>query len=139
MKNNYAPVSDSDDSFKVLNDEKSDARSLDGTGTPPPYSAPNKFIDLEMADGSTQHSAQESTNNAGSDSTYSKWIRIAIFFFLHLLCILYFMLFFSWCFLCQGSSEGENPLGTFCCLWSIRCSISLFRAYALPGVVQASW
>ncbi|EPX74499.1 uncharacterized protein SOCG_01983 [Schizosaccharomyces octosporus yFS286] len=81
MKNNYAPVSDSDDSFKVLNDEKSDARSLDGTGTPPPYSAPNKFIDLEMADGSTQHSAQESTNNAGSDSTYSKWIRIAIFFF----------------------------------------------------------
>ncbi|EPX73742.1 uncharacterized protein SOCG_02960 [Schizosaccharomyces octosporus yFS286] len=85
MKNNYAPVSDSDDSFKVLNDEKSDARSLDGTGTPPPYSTPNKFIDLEMADGSAQHSAQESTNNAGSDSRYSKWIRIAIFFFLHLL------------------------------------------------------
>ncbi|EPX74135.1 uncharacterized protein SOCG_03348 [Schizosaccharomyces octosporus yFS286] len=81
MKNNYAPVSDSDDSFKVLNDEKSDARSLDGTGTPPPYSAPNKFIDLEMADGSAQRSAQESTNNAGSDSTYSKWIPVAIFFF----------------------------------------------------------
>ncbi|EPX73465.1 uncharacterized protein SOCG_02689 [Schizosaccharomyces octosporus yFS286] len=81
MKNKYTPVSDSDDSFKVLNDEKSDARSLDGTGTPPPYSAPNKFIDLEMADGSTQHSAQESTNNIGSDSTYSKWVSANIFFF----------------------------------------------------------
>ncbi|EPX72390.1 uncharacterized protein SOCG_00154 [Schizosaccharomyces octosporus yFS286] len=81
MKNQYTPVSDSDDSFKVLNDEKSDARSLDGTGTPPSYSAPNKFIDLEMADGSTQHSAQESTNNAGSDLAYSKWIPVAIFFF----------------------------------------------------------
>ncbi|EPX72115.1 uncharacterized protein SOCG_04808 [Schizosaccharomyces octosporus yFS286] len=81
MKNNYAPVSDSDDSFKVLNDEKSDARSLDGTGTPPPYSAPNKFIDLEMADGSTQHSAQESTNNIGSDSTYSMWVSANIFLF----------------------------------------------------------
>ncbi|EPX72701.1 uncharacterized protein SOCG_00463 [Schizosaccharomyces octosporus yFS286] len=85
MKNNYAPVSDSDDSFKVLNDEKSDARSLDGTGTPPPYSAPKKFIDLEMADGSTQHSAQESTNITGSNSTYSKWVSANIFFFLRLL------------------------------------------------------
>ncbi|EPX73109.1 uncharacterized protein SOCG_00865 [Schizosaccharomyces octosporus yFS286] len=81
MKNKYSPVSDSDESFKTLNDEKSDARSLDGTGTPPPYSAPNKFIDLEMADGSTQHSAQESTNITGSNSTYSKWVSANIFFF----------------------------------------------------------
>ncbi|EPX70844.1 uncharacterized protein SOCG_04114 [Schizosaccharomyces octosporus yFS286] len=100
MKNNYTPVSDSDDSFKVLNDEKSDARSLDGTGTPPPYSAPNKFIDLEMADGSAQHSAQESTNNAGSDSTYSKWIIIIYLFFFASLgyigayCILLVMFFY---------------------------------------------
>ncbi|EPX74840.1 uncharacterized protein SOCG_02322 [Schizosaccharomyces octosporus yFS286] len=79
MKNKYSPVSDSDESFKTLIDEKSDIHSSEGT--PPPYSAPNKFIDLEMADGSAQHSAQESTNNAGSDSRYSKWIRIAIFFF----------------------------------------------------------
>ncbi|EPX70992.1 uncharacterized protein SOCG_01213 [Schizosaccharomyces octosporus yFS286] len=83
MKNKYSPLSDSDESFKTLIDEKSDIHSSEGT--PPPYSAPNKFIDLEMADGSAQHSAQESTNNAGSDSRYSKWIRIAIFFFLHLL------------------------------------------------------
>ncbi|EPX70881.1 uncharacterized protein SOCG_04077 [Schizosaccharomyces octosporus yFS286] len=81
MKNKYTPVSDSDDSFKVLNDEKSDARSLDGSGTPPPYSAPNKFFDLEMADGSAQHSAQESTNITGSNSTYSKWVSANIFFF----------------------------------------------------------
>ncbi|EPX74054.1 uncharacterized protein SOCG_03268 [Schizosaccharomyces octosporus yFS286] len=94
MKNNYAPVSDSDDSFKVLNDEKSDARSLDGTGTPPSYSATNKFIDLEMADGSAQHSAQESTNNTGSDSKYSKWIIIIYLFFLHLL--LAHMLYPGW-------------------------------------------
>ncbi|EPX73467.1 uncharacterized protein SOCG_02691 [Schizosaccharomyces octosporus yFS286] len=38
MKNNYAPVSDSDDSSKLLNDKKLDIRSLDGTGTSPPYS-----------------------------------------------------------------------------------------------------
>ncbi|EPX75020.1 uncharacterized protein SOCG_02499 [Schizosaccharomyces octosporus yFS286] len=100
MKNKYSPVSDSDDSFKVLNDEKSDARSLDGTGTPPPYSAPNKFIDLEMADGSTQHSAQESTNITGSNSTYSKWVSANIFFFFASLgyigayCILLVMFFY---------------------------------------------
>ncbi|EPX72515.1 uncharacterized protein SOCG_00278 [Schizosaccharomyces octosporus yFS286] len=79
MKNKYSPVSDSDESFKTLIDEKSDIHSSEGT--PPPYSAPNKFIDLEMADGSAQHSAQESTNNAGSDSKYSKWIIIIYLFF----------------------------------------------------------
>ncbi|EPX74598.1 uncharacterized protein SOCG_02081 [Schizosaccharomyces octosporus yFS286] len=83
MKNKYSPVSDSDESFKTLIDEKSDIHSSEVT--PPPYSAPNKFIDLEMADGSAQHSAQESTNNAGSDSTYSKWIIIIYLFFLRLL------------------------------------------------------
>ncbi|EPX75236.1 uncharacterized protein SOCG_04480 [Schizosaccharomyces octosporus yFS286] len=79
MKNKYSPVSDSDESFKTLIDEKSDIHSSEGT--PPPYSATNKFIDLEMADGSAQHSAQESTNNTGSDSTYSKWIIIIYLFF----------------------------------------------------------
>ncbi|EPX72532.1 uncharacterized protein SOCG_00295 [Schizosaccharomyces octosporus yFS286] len=79
MKNKYSPVSDSDESFKTLIDEKSDIHSSEGT--PPPYSAPNKFIDLEMADGSAQHSAQESTNNAGSDSTYSMWVSANIFLF----------------------------------------------------------
>ncbi|EPX72319.1 uncharacterized protein SOCG_00084 [Schizosaccharomyces octosporus yFS286] len=79
MKNKYSPLSDSDESFKTLIDEKSDIHSSEGT--PPPYSAPNKFIDLEMADGSTQHSAQESTNNAGSDSTYSMWVSANIFLF----------------------------------------------------------
>ncbi|EPX74930.1 uncharacterized protein SOCG_02409 [Schizosaccharomyces octosporus yFS286] len=83
MKNKYSPVSDSDESFKTLIDEKSDIHSSEGT--PPPYSAPNKFIDLEMADGSTQHSAQESTNITGSNSTYSKWVSANIFFFLRLL------------------------------------------------------
>ncbi|EPX71659.1 uncharacterized protein SOCG_01874 [Schizosaccharomyces octosporus yFS286] len=79
MKNKYTPVSDSDESFKTLIDEKADIHSSDGT--PPPYSAPNKFIDLEMADGSAQHSAQESTNITGSDSTYSKWIIIIYLLF----------------------------------------------------------
>ncbi|EPX73562.1 uncharacterized protein SOCG_02783 [Schizosaccharomyces octosporus yFS286] len=74
MKNKYSPVPDSDESFNTLIDEKSDIHSSEGT--PPPYSAPNKFIDLEMADGSAQHSAQESTNNIGSDSTYSKWVPL---------------------------------------------------------------
>ncbi|EPX71272.1 uncharacterized protein SOCG_01491 [Schizosaccharomyces octosporus yFS286] len=79
MKNKYTSVSDSEESLKTLTDEKLDTHSADST--PPPYSAPNKFIDLEMADGSTQHSAQESTNNIGSDSTYSKWVSANIFFF----------------------------------------------------------
>ncbi|EPX72007.1 uncharacterized protein SOCG_06181 [Schizosaccharomyces octosporus yFS286] len=93
MKNKYSPVSDSDESFNTLIDEKSDIHSSEGT--PPPYSAPNKFIDLEMADGSAQHSAQESTNNAGSDSTYSKWIIIIYLFFLRLLGTLGLIVFFS--------------------------------------------
>ncbi|EPX73874.1 uncharacterized protein SOCG_03093 [Schizosaccharomyces octosporus yFS286] len=98
MKNKYSPVSDSDESFKTLIDEKSDIHSSEGT--PPPYSAPNKFIDLEMADGSAQHSAQESTNNAGSDSIYSKWIIIIYLFFFASLgyigayCILLVMFFY---------------------------------------------
>ncbi|EPX71019.1 uncharacterized protein SOCG_01240 [Schizosaccharomyces octosporus yFS286] len=79
MKNKYSPVSDSDESFKTLIDEKSDIHSSEVT--PPPYSAPNKFIDLEMADGSAQHSAQESTNITGSNSTYSKWVSANISFF----------------------------------------------------------
>ncbi|EPY52298.1 hypothetical protein, variant [Schizosaccharomyces cryophilus OY26] len=49
MKNKYSPISDSDDSSKTLNDEKADSRSSPSDGTPPPYTASNKFIDLEMA------------------------------------------------------------------------------------------
>ncbi|EPX70446.1 uncharacterized protein SOCG_04760 [Schizosaccharomyces octosporus yFS286] len=64
MKNKYTPVSDSEESLKTLTDEKADTHSADGT--PPPYSASNKFIDLEMADGSAQNSAQESANNTMS-------------------------------------------------------------------------
>ncbi|EPX74837.1 uncharacterized protein SOCG_02319 [Schizosaccharomyces octosporus yFS286] len=86
MKNKYSPVSDFDESFKTLIDEKSDIHSSEVT--PPPYSAPNKFIDLEMADGSAQHSAQESTNNAGSDSTYSMWVSANIFLFFASLVVL---------------------------------------------------
>ncbi|EPX71221.1 uncharacterized protein SOCG_01439 [Schizosaccharomyces octosporus yFS286] len=72
MKNKYTPVSDSDESFKTLIDEKTDIHSSDGT--PPPYSASNKFIDLEMADGSAQNSAQESVDNTRSDPlTNEKW------------------------------------------------------------------
>ncbi|WBW71342.1 wtf meiotic driver [Schizosaccharomyces osmophilus] len=63
MKNKYSPISDSDDSSKTLNDEKADSQSFPSDGTPPPYSASNKFIDLEMADGSAQNSA----NNSGWD------------------------------------------------------------------------
>ncbi|EPX72008.1 uncharacterized protein SOCG_06182 [Schizosaccharomyces octosporus yFS286] len=53
-----------------------------------------------MADGSAQHSAQESTNNAGSDSIYSKWIIIIYLFFFASLgyigayCILLVMFFY---------------------------------------------
>ncbi|EPX73461.1 uncharacterized protein SOCG_02685 [Schizosaccharomyces octosporus yFS286] len=72
MKNKYTPVSDSEESLKTLTDEKSDTHSADGT--PPPYSASNKFIDLEMADGSAQNSAQESVDNTRSDPlTNEKW------------------------------------------------------------------
>ncbi|WBW74449.1 wtf meiotic driver [Schizosaccharomyces osmophilus] len=60
MKNNYAPVSSSEASFKTLNDEKSGIQSSDGT--PPPYSDSYKFSDLEMADGSAHSSAEESAN-----------------------------------------------------------------------------
>ncbi|WBW70837.1 wtf meiotic driver [Schizosaccharomyces osmophilus] len=49
MKNKYSPISDSDDSSKTLNDEKADSRSSPSDGTPPPYTASNKFVDLEMA------------------------------------------------------------------------------------------
>ncbi|WBW73684.1 wtf meiotic driver [Schizosaccharomyces osmophilus] len=49
MKNKYTPISDSDDSSKTLNDEKVDSQSFPSDGTPPPYSASTKFIDLEMA------------------------------------------------------------------------------------------
>ncbi|WBW73517.1 wtf meiotic driver [Schizosaccharomyces osmophilus] len=74
MKNKYSPISDSDDSSKTLNDEKADSRSSPSDGTPPPYTASNKFIDLEMADGSAQNSAQESVNNTRSDpSTNEEW------------------------------------------------------------------
>ncbi|EPX71378.1 uncharacterized protein SOCG_01596 [Schizosaccharomyces octosporus yFS286] len=72
MKNKYTSVSDSEESLKTLTDEKSDTHSADGT--PPPYSASNKFIDLEMADGSAQNSAQESVDNTRSDPlTNEKW------------------------------------------------------------------
>ncbi|EPX70464.1 uncharacterized protein SOCG_04742 [Schizosaccharomyces octosporus yFS286] len=70
MKNKYTPVSDSDESFKTLIDEKVDTHSSDGT--PPPYSASNKFIDLEMADGSAQNSAELSGNNIRSDPSPNK-------------------------------------------------------------------
>ncbi|WBW73815.1 wtf meiotic driver [Schizosaccharomyces osmophilus] len=63
MKNKYTPISGSDDSSKTLNDEKADSRSSPSDGTPPPYTASTKFIDLEMADGSAQNSA----NNSGWD------------------------------------------------------------------------
>ncbi|WBW70850.1 wtf meiotic driver [Schizosaccharomyces osmophilus] len=63
MKNKYTPISDSDDSSKTLNDEKVVSQSSPFDGTPPPYTASNKFIDLEMADGSAQNSA----NNSGWD------------------------------------------------------------------------
>ncbi|WBW75523.1 wtf meiotic driver [Schizosaccharomyces osmophilus] len=72
MKNKYTPISDSDDSSKTLSDEKADSRSSPSDGTPPPYSASNKFIDLEMADGSAQNSAQESVNNIRSDPLTNK-------------------------------------------------------------------
>ncbi|WBW72371.1 wtf meiotic driver [Schizosaccharomyces osmophilus] len=49
MKNKYTPISDSDDSSKTLNDEKADSQSSPSDGTPPPYTASTKFIDLEMA------------------------------------------------------------------------------------------
>ncbi|WBW73999.1 wtf meiotic driver [Schizosaccharomyces osmophilus] len=49
MKNKYTPISDSDESSKTLNDEKADSRSSPSDGTPPPYTASYKFIDLEMA------------------------------------------------------------------------------------------
>ncbi|EPX71679.1 uncharacterized protein SOCG_01894 [Schizosaccharomyces octosporus yFS286] len=70
MKNKYTPVSDSEESLKTLTDEKADTRSSEGT--PPPYSASNKFIDLEMADGSAQNSAQESVDNTRSDPSANK-------------------------------------------------------------------
>ncbi|EPX74597.1 uncharacterized protein SOCG_02080 [Schizosaccharomyces octosporus yFS286] len=70
MKNKYTSVSDSEESLKTLTDEKADTHSSDGT--PPPYSASNKFIDLEIADGSAQNSAQESANNTRSDSSANK-------------------------------------------------------------------
>ncbi|EPX73392.1 uncharacterized protein SOCG_01141 [Schizosaccharomyces octosporus yFS286] len=70
MKNKYTPVSDSEESSKTLTDEKADTRSSEGT--PPPYSASNKFIDLEMADGHVQNSAQESVDNTRSDPSANK-------------------------------------------------------------------
>ncbi|WBW74990.1 wtf meiotic driver [Schizosaccharomyces osmophilus] len=72
MKNKYSPISDSDDSSKTLNDEKADSRSSPSDGTPPPYTASSKFIDLEMADGSAQNSAQDTVNNTRS-SSMDKW------------------------------------------------------------------
>ncbi|EPX71790.1 uncharacterized protein SOCG_03727 [Schizosaccharomyces octosporus yFS286] len=76
MKNKYTPVSDSDESFKTLIDEKADTHSSDGT--PPPYSASNKFIDLEMADGSVQNSAQESANNTRSDTSEKNKFQLTL-------------------------------------------------------------
>ncbi|EPX74836.1 uncharacterized protein SOCG_02318 [Schizosaccharomyces octosporus yFS286] len=70
MKNKYTSVPDSEESLKTLTDEKSDTHSADGT--PPLYSASNKFIDLEMADGSAQNSAQESVDNTRSDPSANK-------------------------------------------------------------------
>ncbi|EPX75232.1 uncharacterized protein SOCG_04476 [Schizosaccharomyces octosporus yFS286] len=70
MKNKYTPVSDSDDSFKVLNDEKANSQSSPSDGTP--YSASNKLIDLEMADGSAQNSAELPENNIRSDPSPNK-------------------------------------------------------------------
>ncbi|EPX73559.1 uncharacterized protein SOCG_02780 [Schizosaccharomyces octosporus yFS286] len=49
MKNKYTPVSDFDESSKTLNDEKADSQSFPSDGTPTPYSASSKLIDLEMA------------------------------------------------------------------------------------------
>ncbi|WBW70802.1 wtf meiotic driver [Schizosaccharomyces osmophilus] len=99
MKNKYTPISDSDDSSKTLNDEKADSRSSPSDGTPPPYSASNKFIDLEMADGSAQNSAQDTVNNTRS-SSMDKWqIIMYLLFFTSFVYIIFYaillVLFFT--------------------------------------------
>ncbi|WBW75058.1 wtf meiotic driver [Schizosaccharomyces osmophilus] len=73
MKNSYTPVSSSEASLKTLNDEKSGSQSPTD-GTHPPYSDSYKSINLEMADGS----AQESANNTSSDpsETQKFWNHI---------------------------------------------------------------
>ncbi|WBW74977.1 wtf meiotic driver [Schizosaccharomyces osmophilus] len=97
MKNKYTPISDSDDSSNTLNDEKADTHSSDGT--PPPYSASNKFIDLEIADGSAQNSAQDTVNNTRS-SSMDKWqIIMYLLFFTSFVYIIFYaillVLFFT--------------------------------------------
>ncbi|EPX73226.1 uncharacterized protein SOCG_00981 [Schizosaccharomyces octosporus yFS286] len=92
MKNKYTPVSESEESLKTLTDEKADTRSSEGT--PPPYSASNKFIDLEMADGSAQNFAQESANNIRSDPSPNKqWWKTPVIGTLTIITIIYNIVF----------------------------------------------
>ncbi|EPX71657.1 uncharacterized protein SOCG_01872 [Schizosaccharomyces octosporus yFS286] len=94
MKNKYTSVSDSEESLKTLNDEKSDTRSSEGT--PPPYSASNKFIDLEMADGSAQNSAELSENNIRSDPSPNKqWWKTPVIGTVTIITILYNLVFLA--------------------------------------------
>ncbi|EPX73388.1 uncharacterized protein SOCG_01137 [Schizosaccharomyces octosporus yFS286] len=92
MKNKYTPVSDSEESLKTLTDEKSDTRSSEGT--PPPYSASNKFINLEMADGSAQNSAELSENNIRSDPSPNKqWWKTPVIGTVTIITIIYNIVF----------------------------------------------
>ncbi|WBW71965.1 wtf meiotic driver [Schizosaccharomyces osmophilus] len=93
MKNKYTPISDSDDSSKTLNDEKADSRSSPSDGTPPPYTASTKFIDLEMADGSAQNSAQESVNNSGSGWTNTWQIIMHLLLFTSFAYMIFYAIF----------------------------------------------
>ncbi|EPX73359.1 uncharacterized protein SOCG_01109 [Schizosaccharomyces octosporus yFS286] len=94
MKNKYTPVSDSEESSKTLTDEKADTRSSEGT--PPPYSASNKFIDLEMADGSAQNSAELSENNIRSDPSPNKqWWKTPVIGTVTIITIIYNIVFIA--------------------------------------------
>ncbi|EPX75396.1 uncharacterized protein SOCG_04638 [Schizosaccharomyces octosporus yFS286] len=92
MKNKYTPVSDSEESSKTLTDEKADTRSSEGT--PPPSS--NKFIDLEMADGSAQNSAELSENNIRSDPSPNKqWWKTPVIGTVTIITIIYNIVFIA--------------------------------------------
>ncbi|WBW73035.1 wtf meiotic driver [Schizosaccharomyces osmophilus] len=96
MKNKYSPISDSDDSSKTLNDEKADSRSSPSDGTPPPYSVSKKNVDLEMADGSAQNSAQDTVNNIRSDPlTNKEWWKNFFVGIMTIIAILYNTVFLA--------------------------------------------
>ncbi|WBW71640.1 wtf meiotic driver [Schizosaccharomyces osmophilus] len=127
MKNKYTPISDSDDSSKTLNDEKSDTHSADGT--PPPYSASNKFIDLEMADGSAQNSAQDTVNNTRS-SSMDKWqIIMYLLFFTSFVYIIFYAILLVLFFTSKVSVNAQA-------LWGLSAGCAASFALFLFAITQ---